>query len=145
MSKTPIQRAIIAFDMSSLIFEYNADHTACFVKTAGKVILASVELNKDTPQREAAFMAMEEVLGKVKLRSPEGAWCSVALYNPFTAQFAIDSLPNTVAYGDSSPQPIDIEGTYGLLTGGVLLINNKELAPIDQAYSNIKHALQAHQ
>ncbi len=145
MAKTTTQRPIIAFDMSSLIFEYTPDHSACLIKTANKAILASVEVRPDIPQREAAFLAMEEVLGKVKLRSPEGAWCSIALYNPFTAQFAIDSLPNTIAFGNSTPQPIELEGTYGTLVGGTLVINNSEFAPIDHAYNNIKQALQAHQ
>ncbi len=145
MAKTTTQRPIIAFDMSSLIFEYTADHSACLIKTANKTILASVAVNSEMPQREAAFLAMEELLGKVKLRSPEGAWCSIALYNPFTAQFAVDSLPNTIAFGNSTPQPINLDGTYGTSVGGTLLINNSEFAPIDQAYTNIKQALQAHQ
>ena len=144
MVKTTTEKAVIAFDMSSLIFEYNLEHTACQVKTANKVILGSVEIDALIPQREAAFMVMEEILGKVKLRSPEGKWCSIALYNPFTEQFAVDALPNTVAYGNMKPQPIAIDGTYGNIIGGILLINDTELAPIEEAYANIMQALQAH-
>jgi hypothetical protein len=92
--------------------------------------------------REAVFQVLDQALN-TSIEGPNGLG-RLALYNPFTAQIAYGSIPDTTTFTDREPIALDGEGTAGYVTGDVLTIAGRELAALDPSLDEVEFAFAAH-
>lgn len=136
--------AYVIFDIATVRYRFSAARTSVTALAPTGELLAVVELAPGTSDREAAFAAADAALraGRV-LRGDVRA--RVALYDPYTAEVALDPVPATRTFTDRAPVSFGPEGTLAVLDDRGLVIESRVLGPVTRSFAATSRALLAHQ
>ena len=134
--------------MASLKFRWNTDKSVLSVSSPQAELLAQVHCPEGTSEREAAFLALDAALAsaRIKRTEPGGsrALRRLALYNPYTAQVAVGSVPRTETYGDGHTMDIPLEGLPARIEDDFLWAGDRMLSQLQFDYEDINAAMAAH-
>lgn len=131
------------FDLSSLRFRSDRPAGRLSVLTSAGELLASVELENGTSDREAVFRALDAALAHGRLARPEGTR-ALAFLNPYSNQVAVDAVPETVTYQASELVRISELGAPATLRDGLLELDGHTLVPVTPDMTSVMEALTAH-
>jgi hypothetical protein len=131
------------FDLASLRFRSDRTAGRLSVLTASGELLATVDVENGTSDREAAFRVLDAALAHGQLVRPEGA-VALAFLNPYSNQIAVDAVPDTVSYQGDDPIRITEHGAPAKLRDGLLEIEGRSLIPVTPDMTSVMEALTAH-
>jgi hypothetical protein len=131
------------FDLASLRYRSDPDSGRLSVLTAAGEILASIEVEETTSEREAVFRALDDALSHGRLVRAGGA-VPVAFLNPYSNQVAVDAIPDTVTYQSEDTLDLGDMGKPAILRDGLLQIDGQHLVPITPDMGSIIEALTSH-
>lgn len=138
----------IIYDMASLKYRWNADKSALSVFSPQAELLAQVQCPKGTSDREGVFLVLDAALASARIKRNDAGGARglrrLALYNPYTAQVALGSVPRTETYGDGHTLSIPAEGLPGRIEDGLLWVSDRVLSRLELDYEDINAALSAH-
>lgn len=116
--------------------------------TAHGELLGSVDFNKDTSVEEAAFLVQDAALATARLKRNDEVGARtlrrLALYNPYTAQVALGSVPRTEVYTDNKALALPADGAVASSEDGLLWVGERVLALQEPQYRNALRALEMH-
>lgn len=137
---------IIIYDMASLKFRWNVERSVLSVISSRSEVLAQTECPEGTSDREAVFLALDAVLATSRIKRPDlKGTHRVGLYNPYTAQVAVGSVPSTSSYSDASPIPVPADGLQALLEEDHIWIATRVLSPVELDYEKVNSSILAHE
>jgi hypothetical protein len=134
----------VIFDISTVRYRFSSTRTSVTALAPTGELLSVVDLRPGTSEREAAFLAADAALRGGRVLRGETR-CRVALYNPHTAEVALDPVPTTRSFGDHAPLILDIAGTLATLDDTGLHVDVRTLARLTPTLSATSRALLAHQ
>jgi hypothetical protein len=131
------------YDLASLRFRPDRAAGRLSVLTSAGELLASVELQNGTSDREAAFRALDDALAHGRLVRPDGTR-ALAFLNPYSNQVAVDAIPDTVSYQASDDLRLGELGAPAVLRDGLLEIEGQTLVPVTPDMTSVMEALTSH-
>lgn len=138
------------FDLAALRFVRSATGDSLSALAGTGELLAVIDVAPGTAEREAALAALDAALDRARvpresvLLPGQRVRTRVALYNPYSAEVAVGSLPDTVAYGDGRPLELPATGALGVLDGEVLTVGARALARREPTPASLSRAYLAH-
>lgn len=139
---------VIIYDVASLRYQWDSGRTTATASNAAGEVLASVDCAPGTSDREAAFLAMDAALAGARLRRTDArgvqSYRRVALYNPFTAQVALGSVPRTQVFSDGQALELEAGGSEAVVADGALWVGSRVLPTFEPDPLAVGAALSAH-
>lgn len=134
---------IVVFDLSTLRYRFSAQRGRVAAVAPTGEILACVDIAPTTDPREAAFRAADAALDQARVvRGNET--CRVALYNPYSAEVALNAVPATQVFTAQVPVSLDAAGTLMRLEADTLIGPSCRLQRVEPTVARTSRALAAH-
>lgn len=142
---------MLIFDLASLRYQWNATRTALSALSARGELLAVVDAPAGADGREAAFDVCDAALDRGRISRPgdDGLRTRyrVALYNPYSAEVSVQSVPHTKVFSAGTRLTIPASGlaavlevvddTEQLRAGDVVLARrHPDFSALTRAYSS---------
>ena len=131
------------FDLSTLHYRFSSGTGRTITLAPTGEILSRIEVDPTTPSREAAYQGYNAALDQ-GLVARDGDMMRVALYNPYSGEVSLNSVPATTIYSAGRPIALDLEGTVFELDGEEMRSGEVVLTHVEPSVARTSRALAAH-
>lgn len=138
-------------DLATVRYSWGPERATLSALSGTGEVLATVDADPGADLRELALRALDTVLDRTRLlrvfpSDPTNRQrVRVALYNPHTAEVAVNALPATTTYSCGSPLDIPASGALGAIGDGMLMVGTKCLSQRASSRPALTRSWQAHQ
>lgn len=135
---------LLILDLATMSYRFESDRSVLVVAAPGWPELVRAQMPAGVSDREAVFLGLDAVLASGRVPTSSG-WAAVGLYNPLSAEVAVDPIPDTISFWDGQPIEIPAGGLAASLRDGILVLDDgRQIMPTEETALAVQRALAAH-